>query len=233
MKLVHPDINHVFSFDSDHVNSLVVEHQTLFLKLAEDIASQMDGNDGNYILSEKDADLPIAKNVELLTQFAPFDINTKSLLSKIVSKLEVFANDDFLEQSTKILADAERLIHDLCFELSLPEVVLEKMSIGSILKASGLKFLNSTHDLSEQLLDYFELSSRFERKKLFFCVNLRSYISDSQMNGFLKICLEHGYHLLLLDSHECERLEMEKRVIVDRDLSVISGEKNLPSHVLT
>ena len=96
-----------------------------------------------------------------------------------------------------------------------------KISADSLIKAAGVQVENSYDSLGEQLLDYFELVQEYDMKKLFVLVNLRSYLSDEEMNLFLEGILNRRIEVLLLESTERKMLEYEERYIVDRDLCVI------------
>ena len=63
-----------------------------------------------------------------------------------------------------------------------------------------------------------ELVREFDREKLFFLVNLRSYYSDSEIELFLQSALGHGHRIMLIDSCDHPRLELERRVTIDKDL---------------
>ena len=73
-------------------------------------------------------------------------------------------------------------------------------------------------DPLEKILDYMELVREFDREKLFIFVNLRSFFPDDRVALFLESALGHGFQLLLIDGREYDKLELERRVTVDRDL---------------
>jgi CRISPR-associated protein Csn2 len=57
---------------------------------------------------------------------------------------------------------------------------------------------NSYDSLGEKLLDYFELVEVYDRKKLFILVNLRSYLSETEMAQFVKSVIAHQYALICI-----------------------------------
>ena len=48
--------------------------------MIRDIFNQVQGEEGISVLSEDNKVLPMAKHIELLTRFVPFDMNQKSLI---------------------------------------------------------------------------------------------------------------------------------------------------------
>ena len=70
----------------------------------------------------------------------------------------------------------------------------------TLIKAAGICVDDDYDNLGEQLLDYFELVQEYDGKKLFILVNLRSYLSDAEMNLFLQNIVERDIQILILES---------------------------------
>ena len=76
--------------------------------------------------------------------------------------------------------------------------------------------------ISEKILDYMELVREFDRSKLFFTVNLRSFLSNDEAELFMQDVVSHGFHLMMFENREYPKCQMEKRLIVDKDLCEIT-----------
>ena len=223
MKFVYPEINHAFDTNIDKVNSLVIENQQLFSEIIADIRNQIDGFDGKGVLSENDKIITFQKNAELLVQFIPFDLNQKTLVSKASSALEQIAvSGEYFQETAEILSKIEAYLLEISSNLSC-DCNFSKISAGSIIKASGFEFKEDYDNLCEKIIDYFELVTEFDRKKLFFTINLRSYVSDKEMELFIETVIQHGYNLLMIESGEHPLLKSEQRYIIDSALCEICG----------
>lgn len=221
MKFVFPEIDFIFDTECDKINTLIVENPYLLCSLLGDITDQLSGLDGKAVLSNNSRILPISKNMELLDRFIPFELSTKSLITKITADLENKAvSDDFYAKTVQAVGGIETLLNDLAFEYDC-DIDFTKVSIGSFIKASGVEVKSSHTSLAEKILDYFELVTEFVGKRMFVTVNLRCYISDEDSELFMQSVLMHSYHLLMIESFEHSRLEHEKRLVVDRDLCLI------------
>jgi CRISPR type II-A-associated protein Csn2 len=221
MKIILPQVDYVFDCGQDRCCSIVLEKQELFYRVLEDIAHQIQGEEGATVLSEEDKLLSFAKNGELLSQFVPFDMNKKALLTKITAKLNQLAvTEQFYERTQKLLAGWEKYLMELSMEL-VGNFDFSKISADSLLKAAGLHIDDMYDNLGEELLDYFELVQEYEGRKLFILVNLRSYMSDDEMEEFLENVLARGIQLLMLEGVEREHLRSEKRYIIDENLCLI------------
>ena len=59
-----------------------------------------------------------------------------------------------------------------------------KINLESLIKSAGIEVESVYDNLGEKILDYFELVSVYDSKKLFVLVNLRSYLSEHEMKEF-------------------------------------------------
>lgn len=221
MKIILPEIDYVFDCGQEKCTCIIVENQKLLYKILEDLSVQMAGESGKTVVSEENITLGIGKYCELISQFAPFDINRKNLLTKVGTRMHQLAvADEHYLKIQEILAGWERYLMELSMEM-VGNFEFPKISADSLIKAAGVQVENSYDSLGEELLDYFELVQEYDMKKLFVLVNLRSYLSDEEMNLFLEGILNRRIEVLLLESTERKMLEYEERYIVDRDLCVI------------
>jgi len=218
VKLVYPDINSVFQITTDYFHQLVIENPVLFRHFTEDIYEQCQGLDGYAVLSEQSVPVSFSSCTEFISQFVPFEINRKEILTKILSVMETQSADaEFVERSARLLADLERLIQDVSF--SLPgNIEGSKISMGSVLKAAGIRICDDYENPLEKILDFMDLSAGYNKKKFFFFVNMRSYFSNDEMEKFTASALHHGHLIFLLDNAAGEKLSLEKRTTIDRDL---------------
>lgn len=218
MILAHPQMDTVLEFDGSHVNTLVVEHPDFYRSLICDMYGQLQGEEGKLILSEKGKTLPISKWVELVDNCIHFELNRKSLLTKVCSAMERTAvSESFFLKTSELLCALEHYVDELAFELP-GDIVCEKCSVAGILKGIGVSIRDDYDDPLERLIDFMELVREFDRDKLFVLVGLRSFFADQQVELFLKTVLDHGYRVLLLDCVSREKLSSEKRLTIDNDL---------------
>ena len=218
MILAHPQMDTVLDFDGAFVNALVVENPDFYRHLLCDLYGQLQGDEGKLVLSDKGKTLVISKWVELVDNCIHFELNRKSLLTKICFTMERTAvSEAFFLKTSELLSALECYMDELTFELP-GDIVCEKCSVAGLLKGIGITLRDEYEDPLERLLDFMELVREFDRDKLFVLMGLRSLFSDRQVEVFLKTVLDHGYRVLLLDSVAREKLSLEKRLTIDIDL---------------
>lgn len=223
MKLVYPDLNLKIDFEETRFYNLVIENQALFYDLVQDLYFQTEGEKGKFVLSEDSAPIEIRKYAELITQWVPFSVNRKNLLSGLYGELKKFAlNETMIEKTYTLLSELERYLGNLT-DPFLSELEYDsETDITPLLKMFNLRFSSeSGGTLCERLLDFIDASERYVGKQLFILVNFRSYVVDREAELFFKNILMRKSRLLCLEGSCRDLLKNEKRIIIDRDLCVI------------
>ena len=218
MKLAHPQLDAVFSTESGTVPTLVIENQSFFRSLLQDVADQIAGMEGETVLSQNDRVLSFSKYAELIDSYLGFSLNRKPLLNKILTVLEREAVDSrHYAETVNVLSEAEQLVAELSFPFPC-SLICTKLTVGALLKSLGIEISEEYADPLEKMLDYMELVREFDQNKLFIFVNLRSYFPDEKVERFLESAIDHEFQILLIDGREYDRLKSEERVTVDKDL---------------
>lgn len=218
MTLAHPQLDTIIDFSCSQVNTVVIENPDFLRALICDLYSQLQGNEGDFILSDDNKILPISKWAELIDNCIHFELNRKTLVNKICATMEQTANTEgFFLKTTELLGAIEAYVENLAFELP-GDIICGKCSVAGILKGIGISLRDDYEDPLERLLDLMELIREFDRDKLFVLLGMRSFYSDEKMEQFLKTVLDHKYRVLLIDSISKEMLFHEKRITIDIDL---------------
>jgi CRISPR-associated protein Csn2 len=218
MKFVYGDMGHIILFDNGYVNELVVENKKMFFDIVNSIAEQADGEHGDCILSIKDKPVEFSRHVDVIVQFAPFQINRKSLLTKLYSSLEQKALlAENYATTVELLGELERYVLRLSDDLPF-EVDCQKLCIGPVIKAISPEIDESGKTPLEKIFAYMELVRELDRDRLFIMVNMRTYFSDEEMESFVESVCLHGFNVFLIENAAQIKLKNTKRYTVDTDL---------------
>lgn len=221
MKFVYPEIDRVFDTEGDKVPTLVIENQPLLYRLLDDIRSQTEGEDGKSAVSDKGKVLQTAKSAELITELVGFTLNKRQLINKAASSLEKeVMSGELYGEAMELIGELNAFLSKAAFELD-GDICFPGISFSSLIKSSGMEFREDYASLPEKLLDYFELVEKYDRKKLFIIYDMRSLVSDKEVELFLESVVQRCYNVLMIESSERERLPLEERYIVDSSLCEI------------
>lgn len=221
MKLLYSFQCEPIPLHDDRLNTLVIENQRLFRRLVLDILNQQQGGRGEAVLSAENTILDFAKAAEVFLNPILITSNRKSLLTRLIARLEKNAMEpDTLETTQRLLANLESLLETLCEEYP---IVFDrgKLTVGNLLKMAGMSIEERADGSADTILGYMDLISELEGEKLFLFVNLRSYLSDEETTAFAHEAALRHHRVLLLESVERSRVPNEERHIVDADLCEI------------
>lgn len=218
MKIVHPKINSKIEISDREISVLVIEEPEFFYELLIDIKKQINNFEGNTVLSVHNGPVSFHKYVELITDPLAIEMNSRTIMKKVLVAMEKCGQDAvYYERTQKLMAEIETYINDLSLNFDT-EIECHDISFQQILKAAELTVVDEYSRLVDRIYAYMELIREFEGDKLFIFVNLSSYIKNERLQEFVNTVVGHSFRVLLIDSHDFERLEKENRLIVDCDL---------------
>lgn len=221
MKIAYERINSVIEIKTGEPFAVVVENQDLFRNFIEDISNQCSGDDGEIILSSDNVPIPICKHIDVIKDFAPFNINTKQLISKLSSIAEKTAIDEAHFAKTSVLmSEIERYIYDIFFDIPF-NIECHKLSFPSLLKTASISVLNDFESPLEAVLDYMSFISCCNKDKLFVTVNISNYFNKKDIERFANSISDKQINLLMVESNDKFLPECIKRVIIDADFCEI------------
>lgn len=222
MMIAYPAADICCEIREDRIRTIVIENQHMLYSLVSDICSQLEGNNGEIVLSENHTPLDMRKAADLITQFVPFTVNQKDLITKLYAALKKKAVNEKMYQYTQEIYRSigeyiYRLIEDEESEL---DIVMPE-DITGILKAFDVRFDDSELTLPERILEYMLSTSEFKGQRLFITVNLRSYLTDRETEDLFQSLLLKKIKLLCIESADHTRLSTEEVIIIDKDMCVI------------
>lgn len=222
MMIAYPAADICCELNEDKILTLTIENQHLFYSIINDIQTQLEGNDGKFVLSENFQPLDMRKYIELITQLVPFTVNQKELVSKLHFLLKRKAVDEIMYQSThEIISKISEYLYKLTEEQDMELAINAPDDIAGILKAFDVRFEDNDMSLPEKILEYTITLNELKGTKLFIIVNLRSYLTDAQAEQLFQSMLLKKLQLICIESSEHERLKNEEVIIIDKDMCII------------
>lgn len=221
MKLAYENFSAVIETSAQTITGIIVENPKMLYKFLVDMKETMEGNEEGIVLSSDNRVIDFTKNAELLTDFIQFDLNQKALLSKITASIDkISESDGFYNSSQQLLAQIENHIMGMTIDLPC-DLVCEKLSMQSVIKAMGISLVDDYSCLEEKLLAYMDLVRDFLGKKLFIFVNVRGFIPYNNLQKLVDTALLREHELLFIDNVVYPKLKQEERLIIDEDLCEI------------
>ncbi|MCQ2533545.1 MAG: type II-A CRISPR-associated protein Csn2 [Clostridia bacterium] len=220
MKIIFPPLTSPIKLSDEYATTIVVENKKCFYEIVTDLYNQVNKSDGRIVLSKSDKVIDIVKNVELISQYVPFDCNKKVLLTKLHQKLKDVANNSFYCETTEILSILQKYIFDIADTYN-SELEIDEIDLTGLFKLFNVRFSNDLSSLSASIYSYCTNVVSLEGDKLFIFVGLRTYIDDDDYLLLLRTLIDHKIRVLFLETSCFPDNEYEQRIIIDKDLCVI------------
>ena len=222
MTLSHNIFGSPIEFDENILNILIIENRSYYQKIAAELIEQIDGNDGDFLVFEKDKELKFSKSVEIVTDLFHININQNKFLAKLYSEiksrfLQKEDFDKFATFSSSILEFLEIVSEDFEYQITYDSDV----DIIALLKAQSVKFVFEGKSVLDKLLDYLKILRDFYGTKLFIIANLKSTLSQEEFENFKTYVFYNKINVLVLETNCYKVEENEKVKIIDKDLCII------------
>lgn len=220
--IAYPVADICCELSDEHIVTIILENQHMFYSIISDINSQLEGADGKFVLSEDYQPLDMRKHTELITQFVPFSINQKELINKLYSTLKTRSmNEEMYQKTAELYTAISKYMYFLTEDYENELIFDCPDDISGLLKTFNVRFYDSDKSLSEKILEYTIAASELKGERVFIFVNIRSYLTDNQIEALFKNFILRKIKVLCIENKEYRKLTMEERIIIDEDMCLI------------
>ena len=218
MKLVHPEISGQVMADTKKPCLWVIESPSRLSKVLQELIMQVDGREGNFVLSEKEKECNISKCVELIVNPFTVNINDKKILTRLYSELSELAYGENMYLLTQeVLAKLQSYVFKIEQESAYVLGMDENIDISAVWKLLGVKFENYADDFFENIIQYVKVITEVLKKKLIVFVNIGSYLTETQMDALIKVSIYEEIPMLFIENMERTFSKEVTRYIIDSD----------------
>lgn len=186
MKLVHSDLTETLLDEKSKYTEWIIESSGLFSKYVVELKEQVSGEEGKFVLSDKNKEIDIKKKVEIIIDPFSIDVNDRKILTKLYSELSVFSMNEQLYLET---VDLRLHIQEYMSKLEqCTEHILEfneEVDIPALLKAVNFRYETQDMSLPEKVIQYVKVLSTMTGIRIFVFVNLRSYLQNNQIQNLI------------------------------------------------
>ncbi|NLE04026.1 MAG: type II-A CRISPR-associated protein Csn2 [Crenarchaeota archaeon] len=223
MMLVNSELNIKILIEENYINVLVIENRSLFYNLINEIIMQIEGNDGNWVLSEESKILAINKTVSILVDYFRINYNSRSIIAKLYSNLKDLANSsEFFIATNDIKQALIEYIEKLTYDTQLPVDINTDFDFQSIFKTFDVRLLDDNLNLVDTLNTYLNISRDLTDNKLTIFVNLFDYLNDEDIITFYNNINYSKHNVIFLENKFIKkRADNEIVHIIDNDLCEI------------
>lgn len=224
MRLICTKYDIDLELQENRVNVLVIEAPDTFAYVIYALIMQMKGEPGIFILSDKEKILTLGKAAEIVVNPFAIDCNEKRIQQKLYQELTNEMKESMLEQTVKLQGNIIKYLEEL---LQRSPYFLEfdvEENIAGLLKLCCVEIVDREETLVGKIANYMRALKRFCSVGTLFCVNLKLFLTQAEMEELYKNAFYEKINLVLLENTVREKLENETICILDKDMCIIKGD---------
>lgn len=199
----------------------VVESPKTFACIIGELLNQIGGEPGKFILSEKDTIKTIGKEAEIVINPFVIDCNEKKILQKLYQEMLDEANDSMIEKTTRLQGQMITYIEELIQRMPYPLAFDVEENMVGLFKLCHVEIDDQGDTLVEKIINYIKMLKQFCNIHIILFVNLKLYLTKSELEELYKCAFYEKISLLLLENSLKEKIESESICILDKDLCII------------
>ena len=224
MRLIHQEFENPLFLPEQHLGFLIVEDPKKYYAISREFLSQVDDDEGRFVLSEKYKALTIPKVMAVVDSPLQLEHNPRRALTALYKQLEKHCVEEAL------MIELQDLIDELGLRLRrlLPELEVELEEIetpewSAIFKFFDLRFRSHYTQLEEALLDYLRITQSYLKIKFFVVIGALQFMDKTALELLNKHAQYEDLRVLFLEGTLPEdKLPKETRtLILDADLCEI------------
>lgn len=218
MNLVHFDLSESLLNEKWEFTEWIIEAPDDFSRYVQGLSNQISGEEGRFVLSEKNKELDFGKKTDIVFNPLSVDVNARKILSKLYAELTNISKEEQMYVKT-----AELLHHIQEYMLELEQCtdyILEfdeEVDVLNLLKVANVHYETKDMDFLERLVQYIKILAAMAGIKVFVFVNLRSYLTDDQMQEMIKEMKYQNVQGLFIESQQKGCMEGVRQYIIDID----------------
>lgn len=221
MRLVHSKLNIDIAFRENEVIVLAVENPQIFSMLLSDLWRQLNGEEGDFVLSEADKIYKLSKELEVI--FNPFALscNDRKIISRLYQELNTVAEEDLYEKTSELNGAIINYLDMLTNAVSYPLLYHLDIDISALLKAYKVEVHVSANSLVEQVIEYIRVMHQICNINVFVFINLKQYLNEAEILNLYEFLFYEKIYFLVIEGMFSKKYLHERCLILDRDLCII------------
>lgn len=200
-----------------HLNELVIESPSFFRAVLHDLNASNENRGSSF--SRNGQALNFGQAVDVIYNPTKLDFNNRRAIAALLKLLvKTSLSEDFYLSTNRLKAKIINYLDSVVdaenFEF---EVAADDFAIDSLAKAVNIHIMGDEDDFVEMVTDYLSMMTDLGGVKLFIFINLRSMLTDEELNRLRHNLDNHQIDVLLIENQARARIGGVDRILVDAD----------------
>lgn len=224
MKMVWSRYGLEMQLCENQISTIVMENPLVFTQLLQAIIRQIDGEEGDLLLSEGDKIFTFSKNVVLIDNPLIINCNEKRIITKIHKELGNIVNTEMYEKYSMLNAEIVKFVETVMDTVPYHLKMDYQVDVTELLKTYDVKIATEETDPLEKLIDYLRALHTICNVKIVMVLNLKQFFTEEQVKQVYEFCFYEKMFLINVEGAKSYLTDVEKCVIIDKDLCLIQSE---------
>lgn len=221
MKLIHIGYGFTMELKENQINVLTIENTMAYSEILRDMWNQVQGQEGSFILSDKEKQLKISKEMECI--FNPFslDCNDRKILNKLYLEIKEQSDSFQLEEAMALNANINKFLDGLLMKIPYALKYKPDFELAGLLKLYNLEVESNGETILERIVEYLRIMTKICGIVNYVFVGLKHYLSESELEKLYEFIFYEKINLIIIEAIQTPPFSGEKGWIIDQDLCII------------
>ena len=222
MRLVNVSYNIDIEFAENCTEIISIEGPDIYTEFIQELISQLDGEAGNFVLSEKNDTLKMDKKVEFISNPFGVDLNEKRIVSKAYNVLRDSA-EGLDELREKINSSIVNILDEVILRSPYDNFVYNlDLDWNTLFKLYDVKVQFEEGKLVDKLIQYIKMLAELLGIRVVFLLNMSTFLTKYELQELCKSAQYEKVNLVLLEQRELKLTDVKSRShIIDCDRCLI------------
>jgi len=215
-----PHIDQDIILNKDNFYNVVIENQINYRQYLQSLKNQLENKDPFLLLYDNDKEKELDKEAFLIDNPLSIQIDEKKMNTLIQKEIAAKITEDQKEKFEILQHQITEYIESISMDYPLPVSFDLDYSLISLLKSISLQTASDFPSYLEYLVNQIKKISFVLKYNVFFIVNLQDYLSDEEMQSFIKEMNSLEIFFVIVSSHlPISRISNEFIIQIDKDLA--------------
>ncbi len=214
--LRHFNWEHEINFNDGSIVHLIIENPVTLRNYVIELSGQINGEEGNFILSENNQEIPLQKKIAFVPNPIVLDFDEKKINASINKDLlSLVTKNPEIQKSTFPLLSmlekyAESIVEEYGYNISYTDV-----DEASVIKLLNFHINKEYVSPADKLLEWINITHDIMRIENFVILNLSLFFTKEEEELLCNECSSSKHNLLLIDRSSVN--EWGNSIIIDND----------------
>ena len=215
-----PHIDQDIILNKDNFYNVVIENQINYRQYLQSLKNQLENKDPFLLLYDNDKEKDLSKEAFLIDNPLSIQIDEKKMNTLIQKEIAAKITEDQKEKFEILQHQITEYIESISMDYPLPVSFDLDYSLISLLKSISLQTASDFPSYLEYMVNQIKKISFVLKYNVFFIVNLQDYLSDEEMQSFIKEMNSLEIFFVIVSSHlPISRISNEFMIQIDKDLA--------------